>query len=138
MAYCTNCGHRLEEGARFCGQCGRQSVYEESAQPAYNNVYTAQQSQSKPSIGSSIVSMVFAILALEMSIFCYIPVVFFIFTAISVAFVCVARGQRNQYINLAGKENIFTKVANICSIIAIPTTAIFSFIGFAITIAVFE
>lgn len=138
MAYCINCGHCLEQDSKFCSQCGKETVYEQGENTGTYSGYTAPLPQQKPSIGSSIASMVFAILSLEMSIFCYIPVVFFVFTAISVAFICVARGQRNQYVSLAGKENVFTKVANICSIIAIPTTVIFSMVGFALTLAMFE
>ncbi|MDE5868932.1 MAG: zinc-ribbon domain-containing protein, partial [Muribaculaceae bacterium] len=36
MAFCTNCGSPLEEGAKFCGQCGTPT-------PTVNNPQLAPQ-----------------------------------------------------------------------------------------------
>lgn len=43
MAYCPHCGHQNQEGARFCGDCGK---------PLSNNSGSQQQTQQTSSNGS--------------------------------------------------------------------------------------
>ena len=131
MAYCSNCGNFLEEGSNFCDQCGKQVKQQE------NSGYTQGYSYNPPKkarISDAIISMVFAILALEMSLTCWIPFFCFPFTALCIVFICVAKSKRNSYLEAAIEDNGFTKTAAICSTIAIPLTAFLGFIGFVISI----
>lgn len=133
MAYCSNCGNFLEEGSNFCDQCGK------NVNPAQNNVGNGGAFYNPPkkaSIADAVVSMVLAILALELSLLCWIPIFAFPFTALCIVFICVSRGKRNTYLSLADEENGFTKTAIICSTIAIPLTAFFGFIGIALTLSI--
>ena len=133
MAYCSNCGNFLEEGSNFCDQCGK------NVNPAQNNVGNGGAFYNPPkkaSIADAVVSMVLAILALELSLLCWIPIFAFPFTALSIVFICVSKGKRNTYLSLADEENGFTKTAAICSTIAIPLTAFFGFICIALTLSI--
>ena len=47
MAYCTNCGGYVEEGAKFCGHCGKKMI----AAPIQYNTPDSHSQQTKP-IGS--------------------------------------------------------------------------------------
>ena len=95
-------------------------------------LYVTNQEVSK---SSSIVSMVFGILAVSFSIFCYIPVVFFFFTAACIVFMCVSNSRRNAHLSYGLGDNGFSKAGKICTIVAIPLTAVFSFIGLIATFA---
>lgn len=131
MAYCSNCGNFLEEGSNFCDQCGK-AVKQTQGNTSYQNSTSVP--PKKASISDAVVAMVFSILALELSICCFFPVVCIPFIGLSIAFICFSKTKRNRYLECAVEENGFTKAANICSTIAIPLTAFFGFIGFMLTI----
>ena len=135
MAYCSNCGNLLEEGSNFCDQCGKKLNHEQDggAQNNAQNCGAYCPPPRKATLADSIISMVLAILAMELSIFCFIPVVSIPFTGCCVALICVSRSKRTTYINMAIEENGFTKAANVCSIVAIPLTAFLGFIGLVAT-----
>lgn len=48
MAFCTNCGSPLEEGAKFCGQCGTPTPTAPNPQPAQQPYQQAPQQPSQP------------------------------------------------------------------------------------------
>lgn len=131
MAYCSNCGNLLEEGSNFCDQCGKAIRSHENTSYQSNNFSAPPQ---KAKLADAIVSMIFAIISMELSIFCFFPIFCIPFIGLCVAFICISRAKRTAYINLAVEENGFTKAANICSIVAIPLTAFFGFMGFIFTL----
>lgn len=51
MAFCTNCGAKLEEGSKFCGECGKQVIGVEGAQATQQTQY--QQSYTQPQVNKT-------------------------------------------------------------------------------------
>lgn len=51
MAFCTNCGHQLAEGAKFCFECGTKVGEEQSSQPAQRKTVYDGEIHKCPSCG---------------------------------------------------------------------------------------
>ena len=129
--YCPHCGARVEQGANFCTACG--SPLKEG-KLAYQG--TASNSVNPASKELSIASMVYAAISPLFAIFSMIPFLGFIFIALSITFISLAKSKRNAYVRLAGKDNGFSRAGKIVSTVAIPITCFFSIYCIAFTLAI--
>ena len=153
--FCQNCGTQLEEGVKFCPECGapveiveplrnepveeapviiaapvqEQPVYET---PVYQEPVVQPVVQSNPEAAAlSTPILIFGILGLS---FACIPYVNFL----GIIFSAIAKGKVKQFLELGGVLSGKAKVGNILAkvglIVGIVLTAIFAII---ITVAIF-
>ncbi|MBE6673922.1 MAG: zinc-ribbon domain-containing protein [Ruminococcaceae bacterium] len=77
MAYCTSCGNQLTEDSAFCEKCGKAVVGNAPQNEGYR--YARPSQRTEVSKRPSITALVFSVVSLFTSLFCYIPFVFLCF-----------------------------------------------------------
>ncbi len=167
--YCPNCGAMMRAGFDTCQYCGTKVIcqqaptqeYQANNQPnqgygmpqnnyqpnyqsgynpnAYNPYYPQRPPRPKYNLQFSIMSMVFAIVALYFGIFAFFPLFGIIaFMPIFIVFTSLSRKYARKHRVLGYPLNGFYKAGRIVSTVAIPIGAVFSFFGFLMTIVMFE
>lgn len=147
MAFCSNCGNQIDDSAVFCNGCGARQTQQTQAVPqqsyTYNQApaYTQQYATGEVKKSSSMISLIFGIVALSSAFLCIYSIItsLFCFLPISIVFLCISKAKRKQHVQAAGSDNGMTKAGNILSTIAIPvciiSTILSIFVGPAIAFA---
>lgn len=143
-AFCSNCGAPTAPDAVFCTECG--SNLKEQQPKSAEQAPVAQEvpvsceaepvkAEREPiSKKNSIMSMVFGIVALGFAFSSYSAIACFIFIPAAIVFLALGFKKRNAFVEEAGRDNAFSKIGKITSIISIPVTAVCGVIGFVCSI----
>ena len=144
MAFCSNCGNQIDDSAVFCNSCGARQTQQAQAVPqqayTYNQApsYAPQYGNGNVKKSSSMISLIFGIVALSSAFMCIYSIItsLFCFLPISIVFLCISKAKRKQHVQAAGCDNGMTRAGNILSTIAIPvcivSTVLSIFVGPAI------
>ncbi len=138
MAFCRYCGNSVKEEDRFCNNCGARVEVEnvQSNEQEYTSTYT--EPVKEVSKRNSILSMIFSIVGISLSVFSIYPIIGFMFAIPSIIFTAVAKGKRNSYVREAGQDNGFSRAGSIVSTVAIPLIIVFSIFGLLLTVGLFS
>ena len=139
--FCTQCGAQADEDAVFCTECGallnkEEPVAVEEDVPAPVEEVELAPQKKLVSKKNSVMSMIFATVALQFAFFSYSPISCFMFLPVAIIFIALGLKKRNAFVAEAGKDNVFSNIGKIVSIISIPLAAICGLIGFIATIFV--
>ena len=130
MAFCSSCGNQIDDNAVFCNSCGARQSQQAAPSYAPQQAYTYNQAPSyAPQYGngnvkksSSMISLIFGIVALSSAFLCIYSIItsLFMFLPVSIVFLCISKAKRKQHVQAAGSDNGMTRAGNILSTIAIP------------------
>ena len=117
--YCSNCGTKVEENARFCANCGNALNGKEESITNNNSVVV----QSVPGSGAATASMVLGILAIIAGIIAF-------FIAVSISTYVNVSHLVHEYISYTYNDELM-----VMAIMVIFVPAVLSIIGFCLAIS---
>ena len=117
--YCSNCGTKVEENARFCANCGYALNGKEESVTNNNSVVV----QSVPGSGTATASMVLGILAIISGIITF-------FIAVSISTYMTVNHLAHEYISYTYNDELM-----VMAIMVIFVPAVLSIIGFCLAIS---
>lgn len=137
MGFCHKCGNNVNDNHAFCHECGEPVKKPEGrTYEQYENMnYGAYTPTKAPSKKNAVLSLVFAIIALEVGSLCsFMPYFVFFCLPISALFIVLSFVNRSKHLKENVVDNGLTKVSKILVILAIVLTALSALAGLIDTI----
>ena len=160
MKYCGFCGAELQDGHKFCINCGKETVLKEAQVSDTDKVqespaeacpsteaeifvatreYGAQasycQAKRTSKLKYSIMGFAFGVAALFCALYCIIPILnLFMFLPAFIVFTSISKKNTRKHLELGNRKNGFCIAARVVSTVAIPVGCVFSCFSFVLLV----
>ena len=131
MAYCTNCGNRIEEGSLYCSRCGSR-VFGSQDQQNYAPTLDHLFERTVVSRKNAIIAFVLAIVGLEASACAIFPYACFIFYPACLVLSIISIKKANQF-RAEGGSSSFATLGRIAAIATIVVSSLCFILGVIMT-----